>query len=414
MMRKIIYILLIVSFGSIAVRAQTDEPNPALIETYERQLNLFEETGNLATAYHAARFAMRLGREGEAVHLLSRLRNGGWKLGLDPADFSLESNNPALATEISRLQQALGSKRPHSRVVFQFDDPRLFPESIGLNPTSGVLFAGSLLKPRVSYRVAARETMPDQDMKLPELNWGVIYGIKFHPGRDELWVLHNRQTEEGMLGGLAVVNVDGDLQKTYRVAGAPALELNDLCFRENQVFVTDSTAGTIYRGDLNGELLSPYYQDPEIRYPNGIACADDTEDIYVAHASGLAAISSGVPQAHRSVAAPEGYSLGGIDGLYLWSGHLVGVQNYLGAPKVLVAHLSSADTADLIDLRDTLHPEYHIPTTGFIDGNCFYYIANSSLDLLPANGADATAQQPGRARVLGLSLSRTPGACSFN
>ena len=379
----------------------------------ERFQALFEETGDLAIAYHLARIHSLAGNEA-ADDWLALLEQRDWQMGIDEVDF-ISSDTPTERTElISRLQAQLqllpSNKNAHTTLL----DPQLLPESIAYDARTRALFAGSLLGPRIvtqtqpfeSPQVEEREFLiPDSDIT------GSIYGIKHDVANGWLWVIQNG--DENLVGGsvLTVLDRDGHLVKHYQFSSVKAEELNDLCLSKDAVYVTDSRGHRIFRGPRGGDTLSLFYENDDLQYPNGIACNDQDAFIYVADYRGISRLSSTGPVIHRRLVAPDGFSLGGIDGLYLWQRNLIGIQNALGAPKVVkVAFIDDGLDASDIQIVDAFRPDYRIPTTGFIEGECLYYIANSSLDALGADGTlNDRARPPTRAKIIAQNLA-TPGA----
>lgn len=392
-----------------------DVPTPNQGSVSERLQAAYVKTGDISIAYHLARVSYASGDYTAASRWVALMIDAGWKMGLDPAEFSSDAAPHGLKAQISALNAAMVGSRRTSVVVAGIYDTRLVPESIAYDPQNRMLYAGSLARPRLvkkgtdSQSSAAYAT----DIALPAgVDWGVFYGIKFHAERGELWALNNRRDGDGMLGNLSVLDRAGTLVKSYGFSGEPATELNDLCFAHGYVYATDSTASRVYRGLLSADTLELFYQNSDISFPNGIACNDGSEDIYVSDFRGVSVISADGQVQHQRLKMADGYSLGGIDGMYLWNDHLVGVQNYLGAPKIVMADPQNLQTRDAISTFDVNHPEFRVPTTGFIWGDCLFYIANSSLDALGPDGAiTPDGPQPGAAKILALNLREERASC---
>ena len=74
-------------------------------------------------------------------------------------------------------------------------------------------------------------------------------------------------------------------------------------------------------------------------------------------------------------------TLSGFDGLYTWRDCLVGVQNSLGSPRVVVARLNSDRTeATALTVLEYRTKYSQLPTTGALVGDTFYFITNSQID----------------------------------
>ncbi len=405
-------LVLLTTYG-VATAKQAEEVDPR-VAAFNRQISVYEETNSSAVAYHAARLAMALRRFDDAEEWIAVLASHDWKLGLDPMDFHADQMPSSLRSAIARLQAAVPKNEPASSAVLTLEDRSLIPESVAYSFENKAFYAGSLASPRLNIVPIPNDSWSSvANIEFDMSTWGVFYGLKFHDIRNELWVLHNRTQEDGMTGRLSVLTPEGRLLRQYSANDVPAVELNDLCFTDQDVYVTDSTASRIYRGDLEGGSLILHYEHPDIRYPNGIACGPGNGRLYVAHAFGMAAIDADRPTDHVSLEAPKGFSLGGIDGLYLWGEGVVGVQNYLGAPKILVASLKDSTEVGNIRFFDVNHSQFHIPTTGFVRGDCLYYIANSFLDALRGDDAIDPAANAEAAQILGLNLRDSRRNCQL-
>lgn len=397
--------------------SEQDAPVPNQGAIVDRLQAAYDQTGDVSIAYHLARISLGRSDYDATSRWLRLLAEAGWKMGLNLASFSANTLPKALQKQIAELNLASEISVRSSGHALTFQDPLLMPESIAYDAKYNTVYAGSLLKPRL-VKVTQKNDAPTSEnveIVLPEgVDWGVLYGIKFNNDRGDLWLLNNRTTKEGMKGNLSVIARDGSLVKSYQFAGEPAVELNDLCFSAGYVYATDSTASRIYRGAIDSEILEIFYQHGDISFPNGIACNDTSSAVYVADFRGVSRIKQDSLGEHERLKMAEGFSLGGIDGMYLWNDNLVGVQNYLGALKIVMVDLGASVSSNAIDFFDVNHPNFRIPTTGFINGDCLFYIANSSLDALNGDGSlNTNSPYPSPARVHGLHLKKAGEACKL-
>jgi hypothetical protein len=90
------------------------------------------------------------------------------------------------------------------------------------------------------------------------------------------------------------------------------------------------------------------------------------------------------------LANPSDAYLGGIDGLYLYKGDLIGVQNGTTPQRIVRIDLDRNGTTvrSLAVLQQAL-PEWNEPTHGIIIGDRFIYIATSNW---PAYGDDGAVR----------------------
>lgn len=381
---------------------------------YQAMAERYEANRDLAWAYRLAWISAIEDRPDLVHDWLAVLANGGWRMGVDTSRIRIADQNQSTTALIDNLQAATGTGRRSSQQVFVLDDAELIPESIAYDASARILYSGSLHKKKVVAYVFAvgGKTARVYDVDTDSL--GAVYGIKFDPAGGELWVPHNQRVDGELYGKLSVFKSDGTPIREYVSELSGPSELNDLCIGEDSVYVTDSMNDALLRGFKTGETLHSYIDSPNLPYANGVACDGESENIFVAGATGIYRIDQSNPGNFDMLDVPPGYSLGGIDGLYLHAGRLVGIQNALGAPKVVVGNLVGSNRINGIRFYDVLSPDFRIPTTGFIHGDCFYYIANSSLDALgPNEQLDPAAPAPEVARILGLSLDTSANDCNL-
>jgi len=125
-------------------------------------------------------------------------------------------------------------------------------------------------------------------------------------------------------------------------------------------------------------------------YPNGIALSEDGKTLFVAsEARGVTKVDVAT-RAMSDVVAGRGATLAGIDGLYVVGRDLVAVQNGLGPGRVVRARLdASGARVERVDVLESRHPRFEIPTTATIVGEKVRFIANSQLRRLDDDGTIA-------------------------
>lgn len=161
--------------------------------------------------------------------------------------------------------------------------------------------------------------------------------------------------------------------------------------------MTNSERGTVSVLRAGAEALAPLMPEGTLPYPNGIALSEDGARLYVAHARGIASVdpSTGL---HTPVQAPPGMLLAGLDGMSVYRGSLLGVQNGFGRGRIVRFHFGADPTrVERAEILESGNPLFNIPTTGTVAGDTFVYIANSQLrsrgprgELLPPEQLDET------------------------
>jgi len=113
-----------------------------------------------------------------------------------------------------------------------------------------------------------------------------------------------------------------------------------------------------------------------LRGSNGIAVSPDAKRLYVAHSTGIAVVEL----ADGTLARVENRTrenIAAIDGLYMWHGQLIGVENVTNPGRVIAMTLSSDGAA--ITRVQTLVSHHHTalqePTTGAPTAHGFFLLA---------------------------------------
>lgn len=105
-----------------------------------------------------------------------------------------------------------------------------------------------------------------------------------------------------------------------------------------------------------------------------------------------------------SLANPANAHLGGIDGLYLYKGDLIGIQNGTSPQRIVKIDLNDkGNAAEKLTVLVQSHPQWSEPTNGQIVGDNLLYVATSNW---PAYGEDgAVNENVTRAPVRIMSVS---------
>jgi len=388
---------------------QTENSSPR----YQSLLNQYEYDGDLAWVYRLAVVAKAESSHENVIDWLGLLSEQNWRMGVDPVRFDMGFEDDGSFGLVEILTARADMTGRYSERVYQIDDRDLIPESIAYDAQRRVLYVGSLSQNKV---VAIRRTQDDGRHELNDIGagqLGAVYGIKWDKRTNELWVLHNRLVDGGLFGSLSVFDVDGVIIRSFESSVPGVSELNDLCLTKDSVFVTDSRNDSVMQSSRSGNSLQTFVKAGGMPYANGIACNETSATVFVTGATGIHAFDVNDSTITSKVAVPTGYSLGGVDGLYLYKQFLIGIQNALGAAKVVIVKIDEDNLSNSIAFRDVLSPDFRIPTTGFIENQCLYYIGNSSLDAIgPDYKIDASSDPPDQALVLGLPLERFEANCA--
>ena len=190
----------------------------------------------------------------------------------------------------------------------------------------------------------------------------------------------------------AVIKVNLDTGEVHwkSVAGNGDALLGDVEVLGSTLFASDSLSTRIFAHAAGRE---PQILSADDRFVNlqGVAADRKKGRMFVAdYLTGLFVIDVDSGEV-TPLANPSDAHLGGIDGLYLYKGDLIGVQNGTTPQRIVRIDLDRKGTSarSLTVLQQAL-PEWNEPTHGIIDGDRFVYIATSNW---PAYGDDGAIRE---------------------
>lgn len=356
---------------------------PAFLENVERAARAGPQR-HPWLMYQLARAYSLNGRTAEASKLLYGLADMGLGVEAGGEDFKPLRDAPGWAALDERLAAA---RAPvvRSRTAFRIPDPELLPEGIAYDPVGKTFYLGSVYKSKI---VALDPDGRRRDFKAGgEDGLESVLGMRVDERRRLLWVCSN--TREGV-GAVHKYALDsGKLIKKYTLDGRPARhQMNDIALsKRGDAYVTDSLGATVYEIRAGDDEPRPLVKFEAGVYPNGVALSADERLLYVANVEGVAVVDIGAKTVSR-LAVGEGVATTGADGLYLYRGSLVAVQNANVAPDRVVRLYLSADgrRAERARVLESNHPDYALPTTGVVVGDEFFYVANTQIDRMGEGG----------------------------
>lgn len=269
------------------------------------------------------------------------------------------------------------NRRPagESLIVEEFADSLLLPEAV--IKSGGKLYIGSV---RTGGVFEARD---GGLREIARLSGGVFDLAASADGAALLAVVNNQlafeQTGERPASA-AVVALDlpsGAVRSMTEVA-EPAALLGDLEADGAIAYASDSMTPRIFSLAAGG-APAVLAADPRFVNLQGLALDRKKRRLYVAdYLSGLFVIDLRT-KAVTPIANPSDAHLGGIDGLYLYKGDLIGVQNGTAPQRIVRIDLDKKGvTARSLSVLQQALPEWNEPTHGFVDGDRFIYIATSN------------------------------------
>lgn len=357
---------------------------PAFLESAERAAR----AGPLRhpwLMYHLARAYSLNGRTAEASKLLGELADMG--LGADAA-VNEDFGPLRAAAGWPELSKTIGTARAplvRGRASFVIKEPDLMPEGIAYDPLRRAFYLGSIYKSKI---VALGPDGRRRDFKASgEDGLAGVLGMKVDARRRLLWVCSN--TRDGAASVHKYALDSGELKGKYTLDERPARhQFNDIALsRRGDAYVTDSLGAAVYEIPAGAEGPRPLVKLEPGVYPNGVALSADERRLYVATAAGISIVDIGA-ESVAELARGENVATTGADGLYLYRGSLVAVQNANPAPDRVVRLFLSADgrRAERARVLESNHPDYALPTTGVVVGEDLFYVANTQIDSMGAAG----------------------------
>ncbi len=214
-----------------------------------------------------------------------------------------------------------------------------------------------------------------------------IYALAVDPKGEVLYVastssVYFKQFKQGDYGKAGVFKFSLDsgklLDKFLLEPDAQPRTLSSIAVGpRGEVFAADGLRNVIYRVD--GGALKPFLQNPRLTSLRGMAVGDDGRFLYVAdYALGVFGVDLAAGSAFDLKYDSTKLQLGSIDGLAWYDNHLIVVQSGMSPRRVMRLSLG-ADGRSVIGSTplDAGNAAFALPTYGAIDGNGFYFIANS-------------------------------------
>lgn len=210
----------------------------------------------------------------------------------------------------------------------------------------------------------------------------------------------------------AIVELDlksGNERVRHRLGPGPCLIGDIEIARSGRIFASDSLTPRLFSIDGvkapgSAAAASREFTDPRFVNLQGIAFDEKHRRLYVAdYLAGLFVIDITSGKA-EPIANPASAHLGGIDGLYLYKGDLIGVQNGTSPQRIVRIGLDKKGTTALsLDVLQRALPDWNEPTHGAVAGDDFVYIATSNWP-----GYDDDGNQQANAKLAPLRIMSVP------
>jgi len=315
---------------------------------------------------------------------------------------------PAFRAELARLD-ALLEPLERSTELFRLPDGGALVEGVAYDAAQRTWYFSSVDARQILRRDAEgriRELTGAGDLAAP-------LGLAVDAGRRRLWVVsaglpHARGLAADALDRSALVAFDLDSgRRVARIESPPGKRLwNDLVLAgDGTLYVSDVGAAAILRVRPDG-AVETVIERAGLRSPGGLALAADGRQLYVGDWSqGLAVIEL----ATGSLAwlrAPSSSTTLGVDGLRLYEGDLIAIQNGVTPARVTRFRLSPDGRAIAgATILERAHRAYDEPTLGVVVDGALVYVANSHWPSYGEDGRPRPGADLSPTRLLRLPLA---------
>jgi len=298
----------------------------------------------------------------------------------DPAFEAIRDAAPIQAV-VARMRQATGPL-VRSQPLATVGPADFFPEGVARGP-DGAFYLGSIRQGRVLRRTADGR---EEDLLPPGERRGAVSGVALAPDRATLWITSSmipqfEGLEAAREGQAELVRLDLAGRVLLRVplpAVQPAMLGDLLVDSEGGVYASDTRGQAIWYLEPGGSVPRIVARDPLLRSPQGMVLSAEGRHLLVAdYSHGILRVDPATGRVDH-LGAPGGWTLLGIDGLARHGPDLIGIQNGGVVPRVIRIRLADGEgrvvAVEVLDRNTAVADE---PTLGVVDGDDFYYVANS-------------------------------------
>ena len=367
-----------------AQKAREEKDHKLLLSLY-RQLEQLLPHNRVVLYNLSAAYSLNKDKKNTVLCLERTLAvNAADTIGSDP-DFQWLKGEP----EFKRIVAASADMRKpvlNSRTAFVIEQRDLHPESIAFDPATGNFYIGS-----VHHRkIVVRNSKGDMKDFVPSARDGLdaVMGLKIDFKRRLLWVTtvaipHMTGYKPEDLRRTAIVgfNLDTGAFVAKKVVHEAENHLfGDLAVHPSgDVFVTDSSAGAVYRFHPPTGKLETVAADDTFYSLQGLDVSPDGKYLFVEeYGNGVYLIDVAGKKILWKIEHSADAPLVGIDGLYFYKNSLVGIQNGVSPNRVSQFYLDKDfKKVERARVLERNNPHFNEPTLGLVAHDHLYYIANS-------------------------------------
>jgi hypothetical protein len=314
------------------------------------------------------------GDRARALQIVREIAERGLTVELNGhAAYDAVKGDPAFA-EIAKQMTENALPSGERSVFIELRDDDWLPEAIAFSGADAGYVGG--------VRDGEIHNVPHGDAEL--FARGGVFDIEVR-GRT-LWAAVNNQLAyektgaESAFAAVAAFDLEmGAQTREIRLGEGDALIGDIEIGGDGVIYASDSKTPRIFRIDPADDSRAVSFTNPRYANLQGIALDEENSRLYVAdYLTGLYAMDLETGEATLLGNDADAH-LGGIDGLYLYDGDLIGVQNGTTPQRVVRMRLSKDGvTVRKFKVLAQSLPEWNEPTHGLVNGETFYYIATSN------------------------------------
>lgn len=326
------------------------------------------------------------GRMDEAIAIAKEVADRGLVLETPPHEaFDRMRADPAFAAVAAKMDENAKPKG-EAHIIAEYEEDALLPEAI--SKSKGRILIGSV-------RSGAIRVADDELKQFVSVDGGVF---DIEQRRNAVYAAINNQLaydgdRETPFAAIVELNPkSGAIKGRLALGPAPALIGDIEVARNGRLLASDSLTPRIFdiswmkHQSATTNVIS-VVSDPRFVNLQGLALDEKRDRLYIAdYLAGLYVVDLKTRKVD-AIANPTNAHLGGIDGLYLYKGDLIGVQNGASPQRIVRIDLDKKGVATLsLEVLQQALPEWNEPTHGFVDGDEFVYIATSNWPAYDDNG----------------------------
>lgn len=335
------------------------------------------------TILYQAGVASALNRKyDEALHYLKKVTQLKANVDLERAEFNPLKTNSQYA-EIKQTQADLLKPIIQSDTAFVIRNRTLHIESISKGATPNTFYCGSIHRRKI---ISVDNTGKYSDFTSSgQDGLTSVFGVKVDKKNNILWACSSPMQEMENFDSTArsaVFRYDIKSKKLlakYLPEGNRDFIFGDLTLdHSGNVFISDSKNNIIFKIDRSSDKLEEFFTSKEFWNLQGITVTPDNKYLFISdYISGIYKLELA---SKKLIRLKENFDLStkSIDGLSFYNNSLIAIQNFIYPMRVTQYFLNSdQDALTEYKIIDKAHPAFNEPTIGFVDGNDFYYVANS-------------------------------------